>query len=337
MGFIMRSMEGFWTCCVSVGSTAWMAWAGLLPARCRRIRSDPRHQAGACSVLCWFSADVSYNQLLDDVSVDDRIRLFSAGGPTAGSSLVAQMSLPTVHFTDAQWTEALRFRLGVPRHGPLPLCRNQKQSGEECGERLQPNPDHELECPSGPLRTRRHDDLAECHADIAEEAGAVVRREVYVDELSGTSEAWLDVWAYGLPEATDILLDITVRHPRAARYRPQAEAKPGHAAAEAEGEKQERYPATSREVWPIAHETWGRLGVQAEQFLIFCAAAARRRAHRRGRASGTELTRWRACLDACLQKSVAMQLLTARRGMPGRAAYRRRPQDLAALETHCPV
>ena len=250
---------------------------------------------------------------------------------------MAQMSLPTVHFADWQWTEALRWRLGVPRPGPLPRCRNMKQSTEVCGEQLMPNPDHELDCPCGPLRTRRHDDLADVYADIAEEAGAIARREVFVKELSSANEAWLDVWAYGLPEATDILLDITVRHPRASRYRPQAESKPGHAACQAEKEKWDKYPSTSREIWPIAHETWGRLGPQAEDFLVFCAAAARRRAHRRGRAAGTELKRWRAALDACLHKGIAGQLVSARLGLPGKSAYRRRPQDLAALEAFSPV
>ena len=307
---------------------------GPLSAASLRPSAPGRHLLSG--LLCR-SADQKFWQLLGTVSADDKIRLLSAGGPTAGSSLVSPMCHPAVHFADWQWTEALRWRLGVPRCGPQPSCRNQKLTSEECGQQLHPQPDHEVECPCGPFRTRRHDDLAECYADIAEEAGAVSRREVFVRELSGSTEAWLDVWAYGLPEANDVLLDITVRHPRAARYRPQAELTSGHAASEAEKEKLDKYPGTSRQVWPIAHETWGRLGAQAEEFLAFCAAAARRRAHRRGRAAGTELRRWRACLDACLQKGVAMQLFAARHGAPGRPAHRRRTQDLAALEMQCVV
>ena len=45
---------------------------------------------------------------------------------------------------------------------------------------------------------------------------------------------------YGLPEAPDALLDITVRHARASRYMPGAALRDGAAAALAEAEKAER-------------------------------------------------------------------------------------------------
>ena len=149
--------------------------------------------------------------------------------------------------------------------------------------------------------------------------------------------AWLDVWSYGIPELPDVLLDITVRHPRAERYRPASEQVAGSAAARAEAEKEDKYPAArGRAVWPVAHETWGRLGEQAEQLLVVIAAAAARRAYRRGRTAGTELRRWRAQLDAALQRSVAAQLSSALHGLPGRARRRRQgPRDLRCLEGAC--
>ena len=195
-----------------------------------------------------------------------------------------------------------------------------------------------MDCESGPLRLRRHDDLADVYADIVEECGALARREVYVPELSGSKEAWLDVWGYGILDLSDLLLDVTIRHPRAARYRPQSEAVPGHATAEAEQHKADRYPpAGGRAVWPVAYESWGRAGVAAENLLVRLATVARRRAHRRGRACGQELLRWRAKIDAMLQKAVVAQLASARFGLPGRRPYRRRPLDLAALEAQTPV
>ena len=136
----------------------------------------------------------------------------------------------------------------------------------------------------------------------------------------------------------DLLLDITVRHPRAARYRPRSETIPGAAAAEGETEKYDRYPAAAgRSVWPVSYESWGRAGKAAESLLVSFAIAARHRAHRRGRACGQELLRWRARIDAALQKAVVAQIAAARHGLPGRRPYRARPLDLAALEACTPV
>ena len=175
--------------------------------------------------------------------------------------------------------------------------------------------------------------MAEVYADIADECGALSRREVFVPELSTSKEARLDVWAYGLFDVPDLLLDITVRHPRAQRYRPAAEKVAGAAAASSEQEKVDRYPAMGgRSVVPIAYETWGRAGAAAELLLVQLVAAARRRAHRRGRSTGQELLRWRARIDGVLQRGVAAQLAAAQFGLPGKRPYRQRPLDLSALE-----
>ena len=172
----------------------------------------------------------------------------------------------------------------------------------------------------------------EC-ASILEERGGISRREAYVHEFSADKEAWLDVWALGIPETPDLLLDITVRNPVADRYRSSAAKGEAVAAAHAEQDKFDRYPAAGgRQVWPVAYEVYGRAGEQAEQLLELLAAAARRRAHRRGKAAGQELQRWRARLDAVLQRAVAAQVLSARVGLPGRRLFRRKPLDITAIE-----
>ena len=210
-----------------------------------------------------------------------------------------------------------------------------------CSEEL--DADHPLECERGPMRTRRHDDIADIVAEIGEETGGIARREVFVPELCREpsrmhKEAWLDVWLYGIPEMPDVLVDVTVRHPRAKRYRPASERQAGVAAARAEAEKDEKYvPAGGRSVWTLAFETWGRLGQRAEDFLLACAAAAARRAHRRGRVPGGELRRWRMRLDASLHRSVAAQIAAAEHGLPGRARWRRQPLDITTLEETCPL
>ena len=77
---------------------------------------------------------------------------------------------------------------------------------------------------------------------------------------------------------------------------------------------------------PFAVETWGRLGDAAESLLQQLAAAATRHGRRRGHEvdAGSRLTRWRAILDASLQRSVAEMLIAARCGLPGRPLHRKR-------------
>ena len=133
-------------------------------------------------------------------------------------------------------------------------------------------------------------------------------------------EAWLDVWAFGAPGLEDVLVDITVRHPRAPTYRTAAAASAGATAAKADDDKACRYPPANG----AARETWGRLGDSAEGLLVRCAGTAARRDYLRGRVPGPRLRRWRAQPDAALHKAIAAQLRAARYGLPGRS-HRRRP------------
>ena len=139
-------------------------------------------------------------------------------------------------------------------------------------------------------------------------------------------------------EYPDLLLDVRVAHPNAARYRVQASTTPGFAAAFGESEKRDRYPlAQGREVIAVVHETWGRLGAEAESFLMRLAAAARRYSLRRGRDATNTLARWRERLDGTLHKAVAVQLAAATRGLPGKRPHRRAQLDLDGLEVGTPV
>ena len=245
-----------------------------------RPHAPPRH---LLSAFLRHSADARAQSTWDTATLDDRIRILSASGPTAGCSLVAPLTFQGAYYSDREWTAAGRWRLGLPSVGPCGSCQNATLSADKCGEWLNEHGDHAVDCPCGPLRTFRHDDLADVYADVLEESGAIARREIFVPELSGSKEAWLDVWGYGLPEAPDLLLDVTVRHPRASRYRPASEREAGAACAKAVTEKADRYKAAAgRTVWTIPHETWGRLGDGAEEFLQLCNAAAARRAWRRG-------------------------------------------------------
>ena len=89
----------------------------------------------------------------------------------------------------------------------------------------------------------------------------------------------------------------------------------------------------------VAHEIWGRLGSTAEHLLAACAAIAARRGYRRGRITtvNSSLRRWRAQLDAELHRAVALQLVSAREGLPGRRRRQAAPADRAELEMRCPL
>jgi hypothetical protein len=172
------------------------------------------------------------------------------------------------------------------------------------------------------LRIKRHDDVADCLSELILETGAHVRREAYVREFSSISqEAWLDIWAFAGLRIQDLLVDVTVRHPMASAYQPGAADADGVAAVAGEGDKTERYPSSGgRRVVPFAMETWGRLGPAAEALLESLAAEATRQSLRRGQATTASayLRRWRATLDAALQKAMAAALSSARCGLPGR-------------------
>ena len=169
---------------------------------------------------------------------------------------------------------------------------------------------------------RRHEDVADCLADMLDDTGAHVRREAYIKAFcTQESDAWLDVWAFGGMHLPELIIDVTIRYPMVQRYQPSASHQPGAAAAAAEKDKQQRYPpAHGRAVTPFAMETWGRLGQDAEELLQNMAAEATRYARRHGHTvtAGAFLKRWRATLDACLQRSVAAALLAARCGLAGK-------------------
>jgi hypothetical protein len=216
--------------------------------------------------------------------------------------LVAPAGLQTTHYTDELLVEVLRWRLGLAECGEIPRCRNlAAKTMEECGDAWDAYGDHAASCAYGPLRIKRHDNIAECLADVIEETGAHVRREAYIKAFSTLqSEAWLDIWAFGGLHIEDLLVDVTVRHPMASAYQPAAASLDGSAASSAEGQKLERYPASGgRAITPFAIETWGRLGASAEHLLQTLASEAIRHARRRGHdaTAGSFLRKWRATLD----------------------------------------
>ena len=292
-----------------------------------RPAAPPNHMLSA---LLRVSSASRNSALLDGGERRDKIRLRSAAGPNAGKSLVAPAGLQAAHFSDDQISEVLRWRLGLANVEASSMCRNvAAKNEEECGEMKDQYGDHAVSCSYGPLRIKRHDDIADCLSDMIAETGAHVRREAYVRAMSTPSqEAWLDIWAFAGLRIQDLLVDVTIRHPTASAYARAAADHDGAAARAAEVDKGKRYPPQGgRRVVPFAMETWGRLGPEADALLESLAAEAARHAHRRGQATVASafLRRWRATLDAALQKALAAALVSARCGLPGRAHRRFRP------------
>ena len=282
-------------------------------------------------------ADTTYARLLQDAPASELPRLRSAAGPTSGTSLVAPLSFPGTHFTDEEWEGTLRRRLGLiavgtqKPHG-LRYCQNWNSSKKQyCGEALDSQGCHAAICPCGPLTNLCHDTLAERWCDILDETGACTRRELYVPALSTPAkEAWLDVGTFGPGPLGQQLFDITVRHSGAARYEEAAADDDGATAARGSRDKNNRYGAY---VSALVHESWGRLSDVAESLLMTAAEAAARLDWRRGRIPGQRLQRWRAQLDADLQRAQASMQYAAVNGLPGKAHRRPAAVDLTLLQT----
>jgi hypothetical protein len=282
------------------------------------------------------TAKVRFGELYNTSNRMSQTRLLSCSGPSAGKCLTASAGLKQAHFGDCIFTQIIQWRLGVQNQhaGIEHKCCNVKADGDPCEEVLDPYGNHAAICCCGPMRILRHNALTDEVADCICETGAHVRREVWIREFaSPTTEAILDVWAFGTSEVADLIVDVTISHPGAASYQPNAATTMGHTAAMAETRKAYRYPsAAGRSTTPFAAETWGRLGHEAEGLLSVLSAAASRRSARRGQyATATSLMkRWRAALDSVLQRGVAMSVLAASRGLAGRL-HRRRPWNVPSL------
>ena len=176
-----------------------------------------------------------------------------------------------------------------------------------------------------------HDSIADQWADILEDTGACTRRELYVHALSTPEhEAWLDIGTFGYGPLGHQLFDVTVRHPAAARYADAAADTDGATAAKGDRDKHDRYGS---QVVAVVHESWGRLGDAAEALLSAAAEAAARLDWRRGKLPGQRLQRWRAQLDAHLQRAQAAMQFSSVNGLPGRPTKRAATVDLTLLQT----
>lgn len=267
-------------------------------------RSSPAPPRRTMSAILKVVAEVRRQQFLATDEARDCTPVNNAGGPNAGNFTPA--GLEATNFADEAFTEIVRWRLGIPAQTHAALCQNVTAAGVVSEEVMNPHCDSAMACSIGPLRIKRHDDVADCLADIIDECGAHVRRETYMKNFSTeASDAWLDIWVFGGLHVPELILDMTVCHPVVARYQPRVSQRAGTAAAIA---KQGRCAqAQGRKNIVFAMETRGRLGEAAEELLPALAEAATLRARRRGQdaTAGSFLRRWRPMCDGILQRGVA--------------------------------
>jgi len=168
--------------------------AAALTADVLRPAAETRH---VMSAMLKVVAEANYQQLLASGGRDST-RIPSAGGPNAEKSLTAPAGLKTTHFGDEEFTEIVCWRLGIAPQAEPTLCQNVAANNERCcDEVMNKHCDHAMCCSNGPLRIRRHEDVAEYLADVIDDTGAHVRREAYIKAFTtADSEAWLDIWAF---------------------------------------------------------------------------------------------------------------------------------------------
>ena len=127
-------------------------WVGLL--------AEPRCKLQ--SFWCSHLREHRKDQLLQSLPVDDRVDFRSFGGPGAGGFLEppvpfedeAVKLMPDLHFL-----VMLRDRLRLPVCPEGAVCQHRKESGEICGQVLDPRGQHAKKCECGGSRMARHDAL----------------------------------------------------------------------------------------------------------------------------------------------------------------------------------
>ena len=82
----------------------------------------------------------------------------------------------------------------------------------------------------------------------------------------------------------------------------------------------------------FAVETGGRISPAADDLLTRLASASAKHDRRRDRADRHRLQRWRAQLDAALQRGLAAALLSAHEAASGRPRRRPRPEDPLTID-----
>ena len=163
----------------------------------------------------------------------------------------------------------------------------------------------------------RHTLLSNVLWKIMTEAGYQAKREVHVPEWrrwNGRKQNWehayLDVVGVSHLTQRARYIDVSIRHPAAHSYQPEASARAGVAAREAERCKSERYPPKGGLfVTPAAIEIYGLAGQQFTSLLGDLSAAASEERRSRGMPPRSSKFRWLTALSVALALCCAESLI----------------------------
>ena len=175
---------------------------------------------------------------------------------------------------NGHWRMATQLRLGMVRLRPGLRCAMPcgRSGGRLCDTPLDEHGLHCMLCKAGPSRLRPHRSVVACLAQHTRRSGAHVDVERVVPELNiwdgaRCVDAIMDAVIWWPGRLNRHLTDATIRCPHAKRY--ATEEDPTERAAR---EKHHRY---GDEVWTLAYTSYGRLGIEGQQFLEVLASEAR--------------------------------------------------------------
>ena len=265
-------------------------------------------------------------------SAREKSRLLSASGPGNGACYSDAPADQNFWLLDLDFTFSSLYRLGIDVPSRSGKCQHYSAAARNdagimpiCNADLTRSPDHFLMCKKGGCINRIHQAIAHLLALFCREAGYDTRLEVVIPEFakprsasdqiptglssreySQMTQGILDVVASHTFDATEFLLDATVRHPMATNSARLAPLIPGAAAINGEHDKHIRYPSSKgRCVTPCAIETWGRLGPSLVAFIDTLSATAQRRDLAHGLPRGNYKQRWLTMLSCTLNKAIA--------------------------------
>ena len=192
-----------------------------------------------------------------------RVALDSASGTGAGGFLLLPgLCEPCVDDELFRISARVRLHAAVCEEGAA--CQHKRSDGTICGEALDPHGRHALSCAVGGWRSRRHDALRDCLADIARSAGEHADIEVDVTGAAAdpATGARMDIVLRGAAGGTErLLIDVAVVSPFAVG----AGGRAGAAASQMAAHKRRKYRRVA--VIPAVVETMGRPGADLQALL----------------------------------------------------------------------
>ena len=271
----------------------------------------------------WWDAleQLRHQTLADQFSqrVEGMGRLESCGGPEGGAFLRGTTADGVSSIGDSHFVLAVRFRLGLTTMPSMACQHRPRGSQRVCGGRADPLGHHAVTCKTGGAPYALHGQGCHILMGAMQQAGYQTLREQVIPELA-TSECKtpvLDLEGWSTRAMPRLLVDFTVRHPTAARYR-QSDGCNASATVVAEREKQQHYPTRAGlGVTVAAMEVYGRFGHDLTCLLEQLSDLAQQRDRAFGHKPGRWLHRWRVQLShatACfLGRAIQQALVPAAR------------------------